>query len=328
MGAYAPKSTIAFALLALMHAGFSDSARAEDEPGSVVKSLCNSKDVEGGYDLKLDDKPARIWVICQSEASMLASVHTLDSLYAVTMVHTAINSTNPDILSFATYELSADGAKTVDGRAKSHAVLRLSIQALRQGMVMGEFQRNPILPVVVMATRSKPLPNLLAEADPEKAFQFQFRGNFYIVEPKEEELRRQMQLIKLKAPACLVTAIDGDIKSVNFHDSGNLAIWLTWGMSADSGGNVFYATSGADDTLAGKGTVTQIRGVFVTSDLIEFYFFNSLIGIYGTFHAARIDDKAGTSNSCRPNLVIEPPARAPSEARSTAATRAGRPGRR
>jgi hypothetical protein len=44
---------------------------------------------------------------------------------------------------------------------------------------------------------------------------------------------------------------------------------------------VFYATNGVDDYFAGKDSVTQIRGVFLTSDLIEFFYFNSLVGLGG-----------------------------------------------
>jgi hypothetical protein len=61
------------------------------------------------------------------------------------------------------------------------------------------------------------------------------------------------------------------------------ATWLYgWrGGSADSGESVFYATNGVDDYFAGKDSVTQIRGVFLTSDLIEFFYFNSLVGLGG-----------------------------------------------
>ena len=37
--------------------------------------------------------------------------------------------------------------------------LRLSIQALRRGTAIGEFQRNAILPITVNAIRTKPLPS-------------------------------------------------------------------------------------------------------------------------------------------------------------------------
>jgi hypothetical protein len=94
------------------------------------------------------------------------------------MVHTAINRRNPDILSFATYDLSADGARTVNGRVISHAILRLSIQALRQGRAIGEFQRNAILPTTVNAIRIKPLPSLLAETTPAGQLLPQFSAVF------------------------------------------------------------------------------------------------------------------------------------------------------
>jgi hypothetical protein len=67
----------------------------------------------------------------------------------------------------------------------------------------------------------------------------------------------EFQKVKIKPPACLVTAVDGDLR------------------------NVFYATNGVDDYFAGKDSVTQIRGVFLTSDLIEFFYFNSLVGLGG-----------------------------------------------
>jgi hypothetical protein len=118
-------------------------------------------DLDHCRDPALDGEAARIWVICQSDTRVLASINTLDSNYTLTMVHTAINRRNPDILSFATYDLSADGARTVNGRVVSHAILRLSIQALRRGTAIGEFQRNAILPITVNAIRTKPLPKLV-----------------------------------------------------------------------------------------------------------------------------------------------------------------------
>jgi hypothetical protein len=298
-----PKLAVVVALVALTHSALADSNPADDDFDSAIKALCKSKDTEGSYDWKLDGASARLWVICQSETRLLASISIPDSFYAVTMVHTAINRRNPDILSFATYDLSAEGAKTVNGRIKSHAVLRLSIQALRHGMAVGEFQRNPILPISVNAARTKPLPSLLAEAGPAQESSFPFSGNFYIEEPKDEWRKREFELVKIKPPACLVTAIDGNLRTVNFHDSGNLAIWLAWGSSVDSGGNVFYSTSGVDDGLAGKDSVTQIRGVFLTSNLIEFFYFNSLTGLSGPFHAARMDDQVLACNPCRPHVL-------------------------
>jgi hypothetical protein len=65
--------------------------------------------------------------------------------------------------------------------------------------------------------------------------------------------------------------------------TSNLAIWLPWGSPADSGRNVFYATNGVDDALAGKDSVTQFRGTFLGPDSIEFFYFNSLIGLSGLF---------------------------------------------
>jgi hypothetical protein len=277
-----------------------DGGQTDDNP-SVIKSLCRSKDAEGGYDWKLDGEAARIWVICQSDTRVLASINTLDSNYTITMVHTAINRRNPDILSFATYDLSADGARTVNGRLISHAILRLSIQALRRGTAIGEFQRNAILPITVNAIRTKPLPNLLAQTTPAREFLPQFSGSFFIEEPSVGGVMGEFQKVKIKPPACLVTAVDGDLRSANLHDSGNLAIWLAWG-SADSGENVFYATNGVDDYFAGKDSVTQIRGVFLTSDLIEFFYFNSLVGLGGPFRAVRMNDQTLASNPCRPHL--------------------------
>ena len=108
-------------------------------------------------------------------------------------------------------------------------------------------------------------------------------------------------MVKITPPACLVTAVDGDVRSANLHDSGHLAIWLPWG-SADNGENVFYATTGVDDYFAGKDSVTQIRGVFLTSDLIKFFYFNSLVGLGGPFRAVRMNDQMLASNPCRPHL--------------------------
>jgi hypothetical protein len=278
-----------------------DSDASDNDFDSVIKSLCKSKDTEGSYDWKLDGESARIWVICQSETRILASINIPDEFYTLTMVHTAINRRNPDVLSFATYDLSAEGAKTVNGRIKSHAVLRLSIEALRHGRAVGELQRNPVLPISINAARTKPLPSLLAEAGPAPEPFLQFSGSFYIEEPAEEVTKREFQLVNVKPPACLVMAVDGNLRTVNFHDSGTLAIWLAWGSSADSGGNVFYSTNGIDDGLAGKDSVIQIRGVFLTANLIEFFFLNSLKGLSGPFHAVRMDSQALASNPCRPH---------------------------
>jgi hypothetical protein len=280
---------------------FADVGQTDDDPKAIIKSVCRSKDAEGGYDWKLDGQAARIWVVCQSESTVLASINTLDSIYTLTMVHTAINRRNPDILSFATYDLSADGAKTVNGLVTSHAILRLSIQALRQGGAIGEFQRNAILPTSVNAKRTKPLPSLLARMSTAREPLPQFSGSFLIEEPSADNVKRDFQMVKIKLPACLVTAVDGDLRSANLHDSGHLAIWLPWG-SADSGENVFYATNGVDDYLAGKDSITQIRGVFLTSDLMEFYYFNSLVGLGGPFRAVRMNDQTLASNPCRPHL--------------------------
>jgi hypothetical protein len=58
----------------------------------------------------------------------------------------------------------------------------LSIQALRQGRAIGEFQRNAILPITVNAIRKKPLPNLLAETTSAGELLPQFSGSFFIEE--------------------------------------------------------------------------------------------------------------------------------------------------
>jgi hypothetical protein len=289
------------ALVVGAEAVFADGGQTDDDPNSVIKSLCRSKDAEGAYDWKLDGEAARIWVICQSETKVLTSINILDSNYTISMVHTAINRRNPDILSFATYDLSADGARTVNGRVISHAILRLSIQGLRQGTAIGEFQRNAILPITVNAIRTKPLPNLLAQTTPAREFLPHFSGSFLIEEPSVGGVMGEFQKVKIKPPACLITAVDGDLRSANLHDSGNLAIWLAWG-SADGGENVFYATNGVDDYFAGKDSVTQIRGVFLTSDLIEFFYFNSLVGLGGPFRAVRMNDQTLASKPCRPHL--------------------------
>jgi len=295
------KLAMVIALIAGSRLALADSRPADDEYDLVIKSLCKSQDTEGSYDWKLDGASARLWVICQSETRILASINSPDLFYTVTMVHTAINHRNPDVLSFATYDLSEEGAKTVNGRIKSHAVLRLSIGALRQGKAVGEFQRNPVLPMPINTPRTMPLPSLLAETGRAQESSFQFSGSFYIEKPTDEAKKRRFQLVNIKPPACLVMAIDGNLRTVNFHDSGSLAIWLAWGWSADSGGNVFYSTNGIDDGLAGKDSVTQIRGVFLTSNLIEFFFFNSLTGISGPFHAVRMDNQALAANPCRPH---------------------------
>jgi hypothetical protein len=73
--------------------------------------------------------------------------------------------------------------QAVNGRVISHAILRLSIQALRQGTAIGEFQRNTILPITVNAIRTKPLPNLLAQTTPAREFLPHFSGSFLIEEP-------------------------------------------------------------------------------------------------------------------------------------------------
>jgi len=295
--------TVLVALATGMHSAIADNNPADDFFDSTIKSLCKGKETEGRYDWKLDGASAHIWLICQSETRILASINIPDAFYTVTMIHTAMNRRNSDILSFATYDLSSEGAKTVNGRIKSHAILRLSIQALRRGMAVGEFQRNPILPISINATRTKPLPSLFAETTLPPEPSFEFSGNFYIEEPKEEVGRRQFQFAKIKLPACLVMAIDGNLRTVNFHDSGNLAMWLTWGSSADTGGNVFYSTNGVDDGLAGRDSVTQVRGAFLTSNLIEFFYFNSLMGLAGPFHAVRMDNQASASNPCRPHVL-------------------------
>ena len=295
------KLVMVIALIAGPRLAWADAHSADDDFDLVIKSLCKSKDTEGSYDWKLDGASARLWLICQSETRILASINIPDLFYTVTMVHTAINRKNPDVLSFATYDLSEEGAKTVNGRLKSHAVLRLSIGALRHGMAVGEFQRNPVLPIPLNVARAMPLPSLLAETERIEQPSFQFGGSFYIEKPTEEAGKRQFQLVKIKLPACLVMAIDGNLKTVNFHDSGSLAIWLTWGSSADSGGNVFYSTNGIDDGLAGKDSVTQVRGVFLTSNLIEFFYFNSLTGISGPFRAVRMENRDLGSHPCRPH---------------------------
>jgi hypothetical protein len=295
------KLTMVIALIAGPRLALADSHPPDNDFDLAIKFPCQSKDTEGGYDFKLDGASARLWVICQSETRILASINIPDLFYTVTMVHAAINRRNPDVLSLATYDLSEEGAKTVNGRIKSHAVLRLSIGALRHGMAIGEFQRNPVLPISINATRREPLPGLLAETGRAQESSFQFSGSFYIEKPTEEGRKRAFQLAKIKLPACLVMAIDGNLRTVNFHDSGNLAIWLAWGSPADTGGKVFYSTNGIDDGLAGKDSVTQIRGVFLTPNLIEFFYFNSLTGLSGPFHAVRMDNHTLASNACRPH---------------------------
>jgi hypothetical protein len=55
-----------------------DSHSPDNDFDLAIKSLCQSKDTEGSYDLKLDGASARLWVICQSETRILASTNIPD----------------------------------------------------------------------------------------------------------------------------------------------------------------------------------------------------------------------------------------------------------
>jgi hypothetical protein len=65
-----------------------------------------------------------------------------------------------------------------------------------------------------------------------------------------------------------------------------MAATLFDGMKASAAGNAFYASSGADSS-ANNASLLHIRGHVVKANQIEFYYFSSLTGMLGPFHASR-----------------------------------------
>jgi hypothetical protein len=118
----------------------------------------------------------------------------------------------------------------------------------------------------------------------------QYSGIYILEEPTIAKLEQMMNAVAVKMPAYLVITIAGGVQRVNFQDSsGNLGIFLFWGLSTENIGNIIYASNGIDDASSGNAPIIQIRGQFLSKDALDFCYFNSITGLYGVFRARRVD---------------------------------------
>jgi hypothetical protein len=247
---------------------------ADDEgadPDSVIRELCQNGRTEGAYMQSFGNETGYAFLICTSASSMVAEVRAKRGYYDLTMAHTAINGDN---LYFVTFDPSGDGARGALGNSPDPR-LKLSIPALRQGNMQGEY-RTMIFkkPVMVSASRAVAFPNLIAQAN--SAFDYRMITGRFVIEHVE-----QLKKVGAKAPAYVAIECIGPRLRVNLNDSGNIQFGLYNGISAKEAYNVVYASSGVDDSLGGKSPFVHVRGYLVEKDHLELSFFQSQYGMHG-----------------------------------------------
>jgi hypothetical protein len=251
---------------------------------------------EGAYKQSLGDGESYAFLICTSASSMVAVVRNKNAYFELTMAHTAING---DDLYFVTFDPSEDGARGALGNSPDPR-LKLSISAIRQGLMLGEY-RSMILrkPVMVSASRAVSFPNLIAQANP--AFDYRtIRGRFVI------DHIEQLKKVQAVAPAYVAIESIGPRLRVNLNDSGTIQYSLYNGISVKDAYNVVYASSGVDDSLGGKTPFVHVRGKLVDENHLELFFFQSQYGMTGPISAHRDTDP----------LVVQVPSTLPSRSRS------------
>jgi hypothetical protein len=288
----------------------------------IIKDLCSSSDVEGEYRWTADGVVSRLYVVCQGLTEIMVaiksgSLNSDPNVYAVNwaLEHTAIDG--DDTISFATTDLSEDAGKTSDGKTLWHAILQLSIKSLFNGTAEGTLIRRASLPVRIKAKRMTALPNIMSQNTRQSTRSTElnpscptpktttevpaskYSGVYVLQEPNVAEIKRMFNAVKVKMPAYLVIAIAGGIQRVDFQDSsGNLGIFLFWGLSTKVRKNepdllredIIYASNGIDDLSSGNTPIIQIRGRFVSENELQFWYFNSVTGLLGTFRAIRAEN--------------------------------------
>jgi hypothetical protein len=306
----------AMTLAIALPSGFADEDDNETEcQKKIIKDLCSSADVEGEYQWTSDGVVSRIYVVCQGLTEIMVAIKSgaLKSdpnVYAVNwaLEHTAIDG--DDTISFATTDLSEDARKTSDGKTLWHAILQLSIKSLFNGTAEGTLIRRASLPVKIKAKRTAALPNIMSHdtrstdlnsncPTPRTTTELpasKYNGIYVLQEPNVPEIKRMFNAVRVKTPAYLVIAIAGEIQRVDFQDSsGNLGIFLFWGLPTKVPKNepdllcegIIYASNGIDDLSSGNTPIIQIRGRFVGENELQFWYFNSITGLLGTFRAIR-----------------------------------------
>jgi hypothetical protein len=244
---------------------------------SVVRELCQNGRTEGAYMQSFGNDTSYAFLICTSASSMVAVVRSKNGYFELTMAHTAINGDN---LYFVTFDPSDDGARGALGNSPDPR-LKLSISALRQGIMRGEY-RSMILrkPVMVLASRSVGFPNLIPQANP--AFDYRMITGRFVIDHIE-----QLKRVEAVAPAYVAIESIGARLRVNLNDSATIQYGLYNGISAKDADNVVYASSGVDDSLGGKIPFVHVRGYLVEKDHLELFFFQSQYGMVGPISAHR-----------------------------------------
>jgi hypothetical protein len=184
------------------------------DPDSVIRELCQNGRTEGAYMQSFGNETGNAFLICTSASSMVAEVRAKKGYYDLTMAHTAINGDN---LYFVTFDPSDDGARGALGNSPDPR-LKLSISALRQGIMQGEY-RTMILkkPVMVSASRAVAFPNLIAQAN--SAFDYRMITGRFVIDNVE-----QLKRVGAVAPAYVAIESIGPRLRVNLN-SGNIQFW-------------------------------------------------------------------------------------------------------
>jgi len=223
------------------------------DPDSEIRDLCQNGRPEGAYMQSFVNDIGNAFLICTSASSMVAVVRSKNGHFDLTMAHTAINGDN---LYFVTFDPSDDGARGALGNTPDPR-LKLSISALRQGIMQGEY-RSMILrkPVVVSASRAVGFPNLIAQANP--AFDYRMITGQFVIDHID-----QLKRVEAVAPAYVAIESIGPRLRVNLNDSGTIKYGLYNGISAKDADNIVYASSGVDDSLGGKNPFVHVRGYLV-----------------------------------------------------------------
>ena len=181
----------------------------------VIRELCQNGRTEGVYMQSFGNDTGYAFLICTSSSSMIAEVRTKNGYFDLTMAHTAINGDN---LYFVTFDPSDDGARGALGNSPDPR-LKLSISALEQGIMQGEYRTMMLKkPVMVSTSRAVAFPNLVAQAN--SAFDYRMITGRFVIDHIE-----QLKRVGAVAHAYVAIKSIGPRLRVNLNNSGSMSIW-------------------------------------------------------------------------------------------------------
>lgn len=252
---------------------FSLSATAEQTPAetAVYRELCSGGLAEGTYAVTFHAKSKfRITIVCTSPVSLVAGLRSLEaSDVSYSLNHTTLDR---DTISFVTFKTSREDAESLSSR-NLDGRLKLDVGELKKGRLKGQYMALNIRdPVSIAGQRETGFPDFLSQA----------RGPMRSI-----SFPAYFDVTHAKVSATVILDIIGGLQRINVHIDGANSYVLYNGLAAAESGDVFYATSGVDDSSGGRVNLQHVRGRFISDDEIEFFYLDTIRGMMGPYRAIR-----------------------------------------